>query len=234
MDDARLAQASTLDDRDAEANLAFLSGRRPGKSSRLSWLRLDARGPRGAMARERRRRQCRAIRRPPAATGGALRATIVFYRAMYLADDVAPIVALADALSERGFAVEAIYVASLKDRESEDFVAQALDACAPDVILNATAFSARRDKGSVLDRADAPVLQVALATSTREAWEASARGRQRRRSRDECRAARGRRTHLHPRDLLQGRSAGVAARPSSMTCATRRKLRASLTSPISL
>ncbi|HEY8126034.1 MAG TPA: cobaltochelatase subunit CobN [Methylocystis sp.] len=108
--------------------------------------------------------------------GGALRATIVFYRAMFLADDVAPIVALSEALGERGFAVEAVYVASLKEAESEAFVSRALEAFAPDVILNATAFSARRDRGSVLDRADAPVLQVALATSSREAWEGSTRG----------------------------------------------------------
>ncbi|MBM3653225.1 MAG: cobaltochelatase subunit CobN, partial [Alphaproteobacteria bacterium] len=109
-------------------------------------------------------------------TGGALRATIVFYRAMFLANDSAPIVALADGLAERGFAVEAIYVASLKEAESEAFVSRALGAFAPDAILNATAFSARRDAGSVLDLADAPVLQVALATSSREAWAASTRG----------------------------------------------------------
>jgi cobaltochelatase CobN len=108
--------------------------------------------------------------------GGALRATIVFYRAMFLADDAAPIVALADTLAERSFAVDAIYVASLKEAESEAFVSRALQTFAPDVILNATAFSARRDKGSVLDLADAPVLQVALATSSREAWAASTRG----------------------------------------------------------
>ncbi len=106
----------------------------------------------------------------------AARASIVFYRALYLADDVAPILALADALAERGFAVDALYVASLKDAESETFVARALDAFAPDVILNATAFSARRERGGVLDRADAPVLQVALATSSRAAWAVSARG----------------------------------------------------------
>ncbi|QGM93197.1 cobaltochelatase subunit CobN [Methylocystis rosea] len=109
-------------------------------------------------------------------SGGTSRATIVFYRAMFLADDVAPIVALADALAERGFSVEAIYVASLKEAESEAFVSDALESFAPDVILNATAFSARRDAGSVLDGADAPVLQVALATSSREAWEGSTRG----------------------------------------------------------
>lgn len=108
--------------------------------------------------------------------GGASRATIVFYRALFLADDVAPIVALADAMAERGHSVEAIYVASLKEAESEAFVSDALESFAPDVILNATAFSARRDAGSVLDGADAPVLQVALATSSREAWEGSTRG----------------------------------------------------------
>ncbi|PPD41148.1 MAG: cobaltochelatase subunit CobN [Methylocystis sp.] len=111
-----------------------------------------------------------------AGDSGAPRATIVFYRSLYLADDAAPILALAEALHDRGFAVDTLYAASLKEPDSEAFVAQRLDAFAPDVILNATAFSARRDWGSVLDRADAPVLQVALATSMREAWEASARG----------------------------------------------------------
>jgi cobaltochelatase CobN len=105
-----------------------------------------------------------------------MRAFIVFYRSMRLADDIAPIVALADALFARGIAVEAIFVTSLKDRESEQFVARALDGYRPDIILNATAFSARGESGSVLDRADAPVLQVALATSSREAWENSPRG----------------------------------------------------------
>ena len=106
----------------------------------------------------------------------ALRASVIFYRSLYLADDVAPITALADALAARGFAVDAHYVASLKEPESENIVAQALDAFAPDVIINSTAFSARRENGAVLDRADAPVLQVALATSTYEAWSTSARG----------------------------------------------------------
>lgn len=107
---------------------------------------------------------------------GGLRATLIFYRSLYLADDVAPIVALADALATRGFSVDAIYVASLKEPDSECFVAQALKDFGPDVILNSTAFSARRENGGVLDRADSPVLQVALATSTCVAWAASARG----------------------------------------------------------
>jgi cobaltochelatase CobN len=106
----------------------------------------------------------------------APRAFIVFYRSAFLADDIAPIVALADALRARDFAVEAAFVASLKDGASEDYVARALGAFRPDVIVNATAFSARGDRGGVLDQADAPVLQVALATFTREAWSRSARG----------------------------------------------------------
>jgi len=112
-----------------------------------------------------------------AASGAQAHALILFYRSMQLSDDIAPIVALADALGARGFSVETIFVASLKDAASAQFVARAIDSRRPDVILNATAFSARgEEKGCVLDAADAPVLQVALATSSREAWETSQRG----------------------------------------------------------
>ncbi|WP_330084470.1 cobaltochelatase subunit CobN [Methylocystis iwaonis] len=177
VEDIRLAQASTLD---AQAlNRIWRLFQDGGPDNLRSFLAYaSALAGRPADWREsvpvanagRFKQACRAVE------GHAPRATIVFYRSLYLADDVAPIVALADALNDRGFAVDAIYVASLKEPESEAFVTQALDAFAPDVILNATAFSARRDAGCVLDRADAPVLQVALATCTRDAWEASARG----------------------------------------------------------
>jgi cobaltochelatase CobN len=174
-EDARLKQASTLDAETLNRIWRFFQDGGPDKlRSFLCYASTLAGHP--AQWREsapvanagRFDAACRA--------DGALRATIVFYRAMFLADDVAPIIALADALAERGFAVEAIYVASLKESESEVFASRALETFAPDVILNATAFSARRDKGSVLDLADAPVLQVALATSSRKAWEASMRG----------------------------------------------------------
>jgi cobaltochelatase CobN len=104
------------------------------------------------------------------------RALIVFYRSAYLSGDTAPILALADALAAQGATVEAIYVTSLKESESEAFVRETLKAFAPDVILNTTAFSARGAAGSILDLADAPVLQAALSTSTKEAWERSPRG----------------------------------------------------------
>ncbi|WP_036288965.1 cobaltochelatase subunit CobN [Methylosinus sp. PW1] len=111
-----------------------------------------------------------------AQAAAAPRALVTFYRSAWLAGDFAPIVALADALHARGFCVEAYFVASLKDAACETLLAQTIADFRPDVILNATAFSARTEGGSVLDRADAPVLQIALATSTREAWTNSKRG----------------------------------------------------------
>ncbi|MGJ0424445.1 cobaltochelatase subunit CobN [Methylocystis sp.] len=174
-DDARLKQASTLDAQTLNRIWRFFQDGGPdnlrsflGYASTLIGRPAQWRESFPVANAGQFESACRA--------GGELRATIVFYRAMFLADDVAPIIALAEALGERGFAVEAIYVASLKEAESEAFVSRALETFAPDVILNATAFSARRDEKSVLDLADAPVLQVALATSSRAAWAASMRG----------------------------------------------------------
>jgi len=115
-----------------------------------------------------------AARRP--AETGAAEALIVFYRSVYLSDDTAPILALADALHALGLAVAALFVTSLKGLQSASFLSDAIDCIRPDVIVNTTAFSARDEEGSVLDRADAPILQAALATSTRDAWAASKRG----------------------------------------------------------
>lgn len=177
VDDLRLTQASTLDTQALRRIWSFFQD--GGPDNLRAFLNYAATlAGRPAQWREsvavanagRFDAGCRAH------AGDAMRATIVFYRSMFLSDDVAPIVALADALHEGGFAVDAHYVASLKEPESEAFVTRALDDFRPDVVLNATAFSARRESGSVLDRADAPVLQVALATSTRAAWNASARG----------------------------------------------------------
>jgi cobaltochelatase CobN len=117
---------------------------------------------------------CDAACRPQAP--GAPRAAIVFYRSLYLADDIAPVIALADALAERDFAVDALYVGSLKEPESDAFVSKHFDRAPPDIVITTTVFSAWRDGAAVLDRAGAPVLQAALATSARDVWEASARG----------------------------------------------------------
>ena len=107
-----------------------------------------------------------------------MRALIVFYRSIYLADDLAPIDALANALEARGFAVTCAYVTSLKDAAVRAPLSELISREKFDIILNATAFSARLDEdgGGVLDEADAPVLQVVLAGAGAEAWAASTRG----------------------------------------------------------
>ena len=107
----------------------------------------------------------------------AATAVTLFYRAYLLAGDIAPLKDLAACLSERGIRTVGLYVGSLKDPETAAFVSQRLREIRPDLLLNATAFSARRgDSGSPLDAAGVPVLQLMLAGSSRDAWAESARG----------------------------------------------------------
>ena len=105
-------------------------------------------------------------------------ALIVFYRSVYLANDVAPIGALAEALDKRGLATTSVYVTSLKDEAALAPLRALIARRSFDVVINATAFSARLDEsgGTVLDSIDAPVLQVVLAGIGFEAWRASPRG----------------------------------------------------------
>jgi len=103
---------------------------------------------------------------------------ILFYRSMLLASDVAPIDALAQALATRGMRPVPIFVASLKDPASANFVEDALRELRPALIVTATAFAAGAEPGAetLFDRAGVPVMQVIVATTRREAWEKSQRG----------------------------------------------------------
>ena len=103
-------------------------------------------------------------------------AAIVFYRSHLVSADIAPIEALAKALRARGLSVGLLYVASLKSPDSAAFAAATLAAWKPNVVLNATNFSATSERGSPLDAAGAPVLQLVLAGTDRPAWERSRRG----------------------------------------------------------
>lgn len=105
------------------------------------------------------------------------KALIIFYRASLLAADTRPITTLMQALDGEGLAPIAVSVTSLKDPEAGTLVASLIARTQPSVIINATAFSALRDDDTtVLDGADCPVLQVALAGSQHEAWLSSSRG----------------------------------------------------------
>ncbi|MFA7305641.1 MAG: cobaltochelatase subunit CobN [Hyphomicrobium sp.] len=104
-------------------------------------------------------------------------AVVVFYRSHLLAGDVAPIDALADALEQRGLAVTAMFVPSLKAPDAADWLRRELIKTSPAVIINATAFAARdSDHASPLDVANCPVLQVALTNASQALWERSQRG----------------------------------------------------------
>jgi cobaltochelatase CobN len=104
-------------------------------------------------------------------------AFVVFYRANLLAADYEPVTALMSALDREGLSPLAIAVNSLKDRAIDADLTRLIERHRPAVILNTTAFSAmREDDTTVLDAADAPVLQVVLSGSAREAWAESGRG----------------------------------------------------------
>ena len=103
---------------------------------------------------------------------------VIFYRAILAASDTDPIDRLMAELARHGTRPIGLFATSLKDPQGDGWLREQLARIAPDVIINATAFSARSDSGlgSPLDVVDAPVLQVALAGSSREVWAASDRG----------------------------------------------------------
>lgn len=104
-------------------------------------------------------------------------ALIVFYRANLMAADTAPITALMEALDGQGLSPLAVAVNSLKDPLAKPELKALIAEHKPAIILNTTAFSAMaEDDTTVLDDADAPVLQVVLSGSPRAAWEESQRG----------------------------------------------------------
>jgi cobaltochelatase CobN len=103
---------------------------------------------------------------------------IIFYRAMVLAADTAPIDALCAALAERGLSPAPLVVTSLKEKAAAEFLREALARLRPALVVSATAFAAGTAIGepTPLDDADVPVLQVICATTKRAAWRDSPRG----------------------------------------------------------
>jgi cobaltochelatase CobN len=103
---------------------------------------------------------------------------IIFYRAMLLAADTAPIDALCAALKARGLAPAPLVVGSLKDKAAADFLRDASARLDPAVVVTMTAFAAGGQIGAPgpLDESDIPVLQVISATTRRAAWRESPRG----------------------------------------------------------
>jgi cobaltochelatase CobN len=187
-DDPRLAQASTLPQGELDILLAFF--REGGRENLRALLRQLARHAGQAL-------DCPPPRPLPHMAGylpseGAvsldrLIATlapgrpvvpVVFYRALLLAADTAPVDALIAALAARGLAPAPLFVTRLKDRDAARFVADALTQLDPAAIISTTAFAAGGNPGepTALDGPGVPVLQAIIASTKRTAWIASPRG----------------------------------------------------------
>ncbi len=105
------------------------------------------------------------------------RLLITFYRSYLVAADLAPVEALYRSFEARGYAVTALFAPTLKAPEVAGWLRRQTKHLAPRAIINATAFSGKGATGtSPLDAGQVPVFQVALATSTHQAWEESDRG----------------------------------------------------------
>ena len=177
-EDARLDAASTLPDADLRRLWSYFQNGGSGNMGSLyGWIESHLghpapwSDPKPVPPAGRYVAACRTV---ADAEGHAF---ITFYRSMVLAGDCAPIVALADALAARGLGVTALYATSLKDPQAAAILRKAIAAGRPDVIVNTTAFSGRGEPApSVLDAADAPVLQAILAGASEAQWRANPRG----------------------------------------------------------
>ena len=187
-DDPRLAAASTLPPNELDTLLGFF---REGGRENLRWLLRRLAGHAGVAL------ELRAPQPLPRMAGyvpdagavdldrlmlslspGRPVVPIIFYRAMLLTGDMAPIDALGEALSARGLAPAPLMVTSLRDADTATFVAQALRRLDPAAIVTTTAFAAGGNPGepTPLDGPGVPVLQVVIATTKRAAWSDSPRG----------------------------------------------------------
>jgi cobaltochelatase CobN len=106
---------------------------------------------------------------------------IIFYRAMLLAGDTAPVDALCATLAARGLAAAPLFVTSLKDSAATTFLRGAFRHLGPAAIVTMTGFAASgagktAGETTALDGFDAPLFQIVSATTRRTAWRDSPRG----------------------------------------------------------
>jgi cobaltochelatase CobN len=199
-DDARLTAASTLPPAELDLLLGFF--RAGGVANLRLLLRALARHAGGDFARETPQPLPRCAGylpgegavdlerlvahlsphagkgRPAGGERDASVVPIIFYRALLLAGDTAPVDALCAALEARGLAPAPLIVPSLKESEAIDFLRQAFARLSPAVVVTMTAFAAGAggNESGPLEEAGVPVLQVISATTKRAAWRDSARG----------------------------------------------------------
>jgi cobaltochelatase CobN len=187
-DDSRLAAASTLPPQELDTLLRFF--REGGQHNLRALLRRLARHA----GRDVELREPQPLPRfagylpgigtvdlgrlADSVTPGKPAVPIIFYRALLLAADTAPIDVLYAALGRRGLTPAPLFVTSLKDGEAAAFLNAAFARLDPAVIVTTTAFAAGGHHGepTPLDGPGVPVLQIVSATTKRAAWRDSPRG----------------------------------------------------------
>ena len=107
-------------------------------------------------------------------------AALVFYRALVQADNVAPVLALVEALGRNGINCLPVYCTSLKDPVSAGVIESVLAESKAGLVLNGTGFAVstpgKPTVDSPLNATGAPVLQVVFSGGNEKDWRAGTRG----------------------------------------------------------
>ncbi len=101
---------------------------------------------------------------------------MIFYRSVIEGGQTAPIDALINSLEAKSISVDALFVASLKDKTSAALIAELWNGQKPTVIINATAFAVGDAAADPLAAFDCPVLQITFAGTSEEHWRGSTAG----------------------------------------------------------
>lgn len=105
------------------------------------------------------------------------RIAITFYRSFVVAADTKPIAALKAKFEAKGYAVQCLFVPSLKAPNAARWLRRQLAAWNPVAVVNTTSFSGKgKDGTSPLDELGVPVFQTAIATNPKKAWADGDRG----------------------------------------------------------
>ncbi|MBZ8182895.1 cobaltochelatase subunit CobN [Oscillatoria salina] len=116
-------------------------------------------------------------------TNSGKKVGLLFYRAHYLAGNLAAIEAICQALVERNLQPVPVFISSLREPDVQTELLtyfQPEDTEAISLLLNTTSFSlgkiGNEEQPKLWQKLDVPVLQVILSSSTKEQWEASFQG----------------------------------------------------------
>ncbi|MCX8506251.1 MAG: cobaltochelatase subunit CobN, partial [Alphaproteobacteria bacterium] len=108
---------------------------------------------------------------------------ILFYRALLVAGDLAPIDALVGALRQRGAHAQPIFVPSLKDAEALDYLHHDCAENPPDLIITLTNFAAAATAAASnpsepvnFAAQNCPILQAILSSDSHKDWQNNTRG----------------------------------------------------------